>query len=240
MTDSFDPRFQRPRLTEEECRIALAALEERTGILHADLADWMIPGIIEGDWANEGAGRTITAWKNAGELLSVEDKRKLGVNTRIKLCWPLVETLTAKGLQDVNESMNAIFMAPIQARSHDRPGVTVAKVAAGASQAQLDYINSRPQRLSAVTDNRTCAAAKAANGTVYPAGEHPPLPLPGCDALSCRCTYVTHFPKRVALEPAALAEPAAPDPVAAAAPTTPEPIPAPPTKRPGFFKRLFG
>lgn len=240
MTDSFDPRFQRPRLTEEECRAALAALAERTGILDADHADWMIPGIIEGDWSNAGAGPTITAWKNTGDPVSLEDKRKMGLNTRVKLGWPLVQTLTAKGLMDLNESLSAIFMAPIMARNRARPNVSVATEAAGTSQAQLDYINSRPQRLSAVMDNRTCAAAKAADGTVYPAGEHPALPLPGCDALSCRCMYVTHFPKRAAVEPAAPTETSAPALAAEAAPAAPEPMPAPPTKRPGFFKRLFG
>lgn len=203
MTDSFDPRFQRPRLTDEECRAALAALEERTGILQADLADWMIPGIIEGDWANEGSSRTITAWKNAGELLTAEQKRSMGINPRVKLCWPLVETLTAKGLQDVNESLNAIFNAPILARNRDRPGVTVAKLAAGDVRQNAHYLNSKPQRLVAVKDSRTCAAALAENGTVYPPGVRPMLPLPGCDALSCRCTFVTHFPKRDPAEVAA-------------------------------------
>lgn len=191
--------------TVEECRAALAALADRTGILEADKADWMIPGIIEGDWANAGSGPTITAWKNTGDLVSVEDKRRMTLNTRVKLSWPLVETLTGKGLVDLNESLEGIYAAPIEARNRARPNVSVASEAAGSSQAMIDYINSKPQRLSAVMDNRTCAVAKAAHGTVYAAGQHPALPLPGCDALSCRCTYVTHYPKRDPAETAAVA-----------------------------------
>lgn len=213
MTDT-DPRFQPARLTEADVRAALAALAERTGILRVDRADWMISGIIEGDASNMGAGPTITAWKNHDELLTVEEKRSLGINTRVKICRALADTLTEKGLADVNESLSAIFMAPIFARSRDNPkaGYTPEMIAATAGIEA--YQQSQPQRLSAVTDTRTCAVALAAHGTVYPPGTAPALPLEGCDAISCRCTLLTwnDAMARRHAEPQAQTAPASPSP----------------------------
>jgi hypothetical protein len=180
MTD-FDPRFQPPSLDDEQVRASLAALAARTGILHPERAEWMIPGIIEGASSNMGPGPTITAWKNFDELLTAAEKRHLGINPRVKVCRMLAFTLTERGLEDINASLSAIFAAPMRAA---RP----ADYNEGSSGTQ-------PQRLSAVQDSRTCAVALALHGTVFPAGTAPSLPLDGCDALSCRCMFVTSYPQ---------------------------------------------
>lgn len=51
----------------------------------------------------------------------------------------------------------------------------------------------RPNRLSAVTDKRTCAAAIALHKTVFPIGGEPTLPLPECDVWHCRCSFIGHY-----------------------------------------------
>lgn len=56
----------------------------------------------------------------------------------------------------------------------------------------------RPNRLSAVADKRTCAAAIAMHKTVFPIGEEPALPLTECDAWHCRCSFIGHYQRRTA------------------------------------------
>lgn len=177
MHDGFDPRFQRPRLTEDSVRESLAQLAERTANFHADRAEWMIADIIEGDWSNMGSGPTITAWKNHDRLLTAEEKRALGINPRVKVCERIVDTLTAKGLEDVNETLVSIFTAPIFARGHAR-----SLSRAGETGWKL--------RLSVVQDARTCRIAKAEHGRLFDPALAPDLPLPGCDAASCRCSLL--------------------------------------------------
>ena len=41
-----------------------------------------------------------------------------------------------------------------------------------------------------------CAAARAVSGQRYLSSEAPQLPLPGCDAVRCKCRYLHHVDRR--------------------------------------------
>lgn len=49
-------------------------------------------------------------------------------------------------------------------------------------------------------DERTCQAVRAYDGRAIDPDEVPELPVPGCDAETCRCIYGNVFDDQVALD----------------------------------------
>jgi hypothetical protein len=140
-------------MSPEFVRASIAALARRTGILHPDRAEWMVPLIIEADQSGLPLDRAI-----------LKDAR-------------LPETLTETGMTNPGEAVAAIIRCAPFARNHARDRETGAKTG-------------NPQRFTPVKDKRTCQAAIARHGQVFPQGSEPMLPLPECDAWNCRCTFI--------------------------------------------------
>jgi hypothetical protein len=97
---AYDPRFTPPRMTAEFVRDAIKGLAARTGLLHADRADWMIDLIIEGDQSGIPPDRTI-----------IKDPR-----------FP--ETLSEVGMADPAWALAAILRAAPFARDQERNRAT--------------------------------------------------------------------------------------------------------------------
>lgn len=66
--------------------------------------------------------------------------------------------------------------------------------AAGASAKLTD--GSKFHAVSLNTGSNACQEARTTEGTRYLAGSAPRLPLPGCDAADCQCSFVHHTDRR--------------------------------------------
>jgi hypothetical protein len=178
-------------------------LADRTGIFYPDKAEWMIPDLIGVHGAGLGAGAFLTRVKNAGELLSADQKRAMGINPRIKIGDRAAVTLTRKGLEDVNESLSAIFMEPM---------MLIFRRAAHHDAVDLGC----PMSLSIHSANTVCLAALEQHGKLYAAGEAPTMPLPACDRICCGCVFRADYDARQAVASATASgadcEPASPPP----------------------------
>jgi hypothetical protein len=175
-------------MNEEQVRDALVRLNHRHQLLMEDHIDWMLPYIIEGDQTGIGTTAIARQLKNHDEDIGIETKKRLGLRGNVKLSTSLYLTLTPKAYADLETSLAAIINCASFFRNRERDRVTALKL-------------NRPQRMSAVLDSRTCAAAKAMHSTIFEPGDEPHLPLPECDVLACRCTFIGHYPKAGAPAP---------------------------------------
>lgn len=60
---------------------------------------------------------------------------------------------------------------------------------------RLSRIGGRYHCVEVRSRGKPCAAAQALTGKRFLSNTAPPIPLPGCTALSCRCAYI-HFEDR--------------------------------------------
>ena len=97
----------------------------------------------------------------------------------------LPDVLTETGMTNPGEAVAAIIRCAPFARNHTRDREAGAKTG-------------HPQRFTPVKDKRTCQAAIARHGEVFPQGSEPMLPLPECDAWNCRCTFIGWSPSMAA------------------------------------------
>lgn len=75
-----------------------------------------------------------------------------------------------------------------------------AKPPAGSSKRAARYWITNPYHAVSIvpTPAQACAAVKSLAGRRSLSTEAPPIPLPGCDALVCRCAYKHHDDRRSA------------------------------------------
>jgi hypothetical protein len=178
---------------------ALQQLAARTGTFHPERARWMIPDLIACHAAGYGPSGFAARVRREGQVLSAEEKRNLGINPRFKVTDRLVETLTERGLADINATLSAIFMAPLIVILRESNIKEAAELGT-----QVRFI--APARESA------CAAALALSYTSFDPDKAPPIPLEGCDCISCGCMVYAQQPPFEMPPPNAAPAPAAPPP----------------------------
>ena len=149
----------------------------RKGLINADAAGWLAPyvqSIYQGERALKDVARTI---RSEGRQLTPDEKKALGANTRANLGERIVAELTESGLKDPLRAIEYTLHAALFAAYRERDRLMHSK---------------RPQedlRFVVVSDDRTCQEALGLYNTVFKQSNAPSLPLPGCQADICRCSY---------------------------------------------------
>lgn len=111
------------------------------------------------------------------DTLTVAEKRALGLNTRMKYRRDFIACFEPASLATIEPKA---YISDLQLnafhRAARRDGLS------GLRKLGIDEVE-----LRCVGDGRDCAAARR---RVYRIDEAPELPLAGCDARYCRCTYI--------------------------------------------------
>jgi len=113
----------------------------------------------------------------SGKPLELDEKKRLGINGRMKYGRDYIETLTEKGLE--NDASVRFFKASYNQAS----GI----VARQYKIAEYKRAGVGPVRISPSHDQRDCRAIAKYPGKALPIDEIPALPLPECNAEYCRC-----------------------------------------------------
>jgi hypothetical protein len=116
-------------------------------------------------------------------MILADDQSGLPPDRQVLADPRLDEALTDLGNTNPAWAVAAITLAPRFAANHQEQ-----------RRAAVEF--GRPNRLSAVLDQRTCEAAKALHRAVFEIGTEPELPLPDCDVWHCRCMLVGHYTPR--------------------------------------------
>jgi hypothetical protein len=113
------------------------------------------------------------------DTLSVTEKRNLGLNLGMEVSREMIDFMTSSGIKQPNVKTiiqdyyiihSTIIMNNFHLMRYKKEGIS--------------YI-----RITCVHDEKDCAASQDVNGKIYPMEKVPRLPLPGCKAPFCRCTY---------------------------------------------------
>ena len=114
------------------------------------------------------------------DCLTLEEKKKLGLNTRAKYSRELINGLTEKGLstEDPNELVKNTWLANMH------------KVSRKYKLQELKDAGFKYVKILHCNDERDCKAVKLCKKR-WPIDEVPELPLPNCNSPYCRCMYVS-------------------------------------------------
>lgn len=112
-------------------------------------------------------------------LLSLEEKRHYGINTRIKIPRLYFECLSNSGIHQENpkELLENIF--------HQASGI----ISRQESLNETRKLGIKFVKILPAGDERDCMAIKKWSGRI-PIDEAPELPLPECNSSYCRCVFV--------------------------------------------------
>ena len=118
--------------------------------------------------------------KTYGTLLEIDDKKELGINPRLKVCWEYVNILTPEGIKNIESAHYYLKLQAkfIKKRKEDLVGIF-----------SLQNIENHKIGICSCFDERDCACVHEYKGLLLNPDQIPPLPLPGCDADWCRCGY---------------------------------------------------
>jgi hypothetical protein len=116
---------------------------------------------------------------NYNDCLSLEEKKNLGLNTRQKFSREFIETLSEKGLSHPNpkDILKIIYLKHFHS-IHRKYELL-----------HLKSIGLKTVKISDCRDERDCKAIKRLKKT-WLIDKVPELPLPGCTAEYCRCSYI--------------------------------------------------
>ena len=113
------------------------------------------------------------------DVLALEEKRLMGLNTREKISREMVDFLTETGKKEVGMKY---FIPTLKTKySHI--------IMNGYHLARYKDDGVKFIKISRMNDGRDCEASKAIDGKIYPIDEVPALPLPDCTEPYCRCMY---------------------------------------------------
>ena len=178
----------------EKAEIEKALID--SGLFKADASNW-IPKIILSN-IDKGSKVIDLAIRKHGVPLSVEEKRQHGIRGNAKVSKEYLLSLTDEGKKD---PIRAAFIA-VQPILHKWSMRRIKAIVSNTMQlnkqnqkAKTSYIEMEIE-LCCAKDDRTCKAALELDGTRFPQGEAPDLPLPDCDSEYCRCLFLYHTKKR--------------------------------------------
>jgi hypothetical protein len=114
------------------------------------------------------------------DCLMLDEKKVLGLNPRQKFSRGFVDTLTPAGLTqpDPKRILEILYYRNFHAISGKYE----------LSRLKRDGI--KKVKISDCGDDRDCSMVKKMAAKVWPINEVPALPLPGCTAEYCRCSYI--------------------------------------------------
>ena len=112
-------------------------------------------------------------------ILTVDEKKKLGLNTRMKYSKKFIEYFDPESFKTIEpkDTLECMHLDAFYRVSRKDDLLNYKKE--GFKKVKID----------AIRDCLTCDKAKRLRGKVYRIEEVPELPLPGCDSPYCRCTY---------------------------------------------------
>lgn len=140
------------------------------------LPQWMVTAAEQWLGANRSS---VVPLRNTGEPLDKDEKRALGVSTNAKLGRDYVDALSEAGRAD--RPLRAIEVCLHRARNRRARKRTLQQAAESGGEASIQIVTADEQR--------RCQAVDAIADQVYRLSEVPRLPVDGCDALDCACTY---------------------------------------------------
>jgi hypothetical protein len=118
-----------------------------------------------------------------GRVLSLEEKKALGLNSRRKYAAEFIALFDTAKLADTNPS-EAFRRCYMDAVNHARSGAEFERMRA---------LGIKTVKLLDPFSGNGCRAAKH-GAREYPIDAAPSLPLPGCDQDYCRCIYIAKVP----------------------------------------------
>ena len=118
---------------------------------------------------------------NKNDCLTLEEKKALGLNTRRKYSRELINVLTPKGLssENPNKLLENIWYANYN------------KVSRKYELNRLKALGLKYVEILDCCDEKDCKAIRRCR-KIWLIDEVPELPLPGCDADYCRCSYIAY------------------------------------------------
>ena len=151
------------------------AAAETSGYFKPDI----LPVIAEKIRALSVPGYAYSGPFDKEDVLSLEEKKALGLNTRRKYSRELINGLTEKGIaaENPNDLLKNLFMQ------------SCGKVSRKYELARLKELGLKYVQIIDCEDARDCKAVKRCKKR-WLIDEVPELPLSGCDAEYCRCQYV--------------------------------------------------
>lgn len=111
-------------------------------------------------------------------ILTVDEKKKLGLNSRMKYSKKFIEYFDPKSFKTIEPKDTLEFMRLDAFYRVSRKNDLLNYKKLGIKKVKID----------AIADVRTCNNIKRLK-KIYNIDEVPELPLPGCDSSYCRCTY---------------------------------------------------
>jgi hypothetical protein len=114
------------------------------------------------------------------DCLSLEEKKALGLNSRQKFSREFIDALSEKGMShpDPKDILKVIYLKHFHS-IHRKYELL-----------RMKRIGIKTVKIEDCGDERDCKAIKRLK-KVWPIDEVPELPLPGCTAEYCRCTYIS-------------------------------------------------
>ncbi|QEO57554.1 hypothetical protein [Francisella marina] len=113
--------------------------------------------------------------KTNGVLLTVDEKKNLGLNTRERYGWDYINMLTKKGLKNADKALRLVYINSM----HRKYRKDTFK--------DLSLFNSDKDRFTISTNNE-CKKCSNIKNNKYKLEELPIFPLSGCDQ-ECQCSY---------------------------------------------------
>jgi len=163
-------------------------LIEQSGLFKTDSFDWILEIILNNMDASSSAIDLMI--RTTGELISSEEKKKLGLRANAKISNKYLNSLTDKGREDILGSAFLVIHRILHAYNILREHEQILKLVPDAKdtyEAEVMVINNEGDEDE---DGGTCKAAMALQGKRFKFDEAPDLPLPTCDADSCRCMFL--------------------------------------------------
>ena len=120
------------------------------------------------------------------DLLTIEEKKALGLNSRMKYSREFIDLFEPSALKliEPNSTLSNMRISA-KNRAHSRTEIRKMK--------RLGFI--REVKICPVRDAGDCKKIKNFR-KVYSIDEVPELPIPGCDSSLCRCMYIAIIPSR--------------------------------------------
>jgi|GEM_PF-2190867 len=179
-------------MTEQEVELERQYNEEIMNLLEATIATSgffraeKIPELMAKlRGASVPFGRTNTSVAFDGDvILTVDEKRALGLNTRMKYSKTFIEYFDASALKTIEPKATPECM-------HLDAFHRVSRKKELLSLKKLGFV--KQVKIVPVGDSRDCKKIKRFK-KIYSMEEVPELPVPGCDAPFCRCMYEAIIP----------------------------------------------
>jgi hypothetical protein len=173
------------RQSEEEVMKLLEASVIASGYFRQEKIPELI-SILRGD--SDPFGRTNTKVAFDGDsFLTVEEKRKLGLNTRMKYSKKFIEYFDPTSFKTIEpkDALECMHLDAFHRVSRKKELLKLKK---------LGFVEK--VKIVPVGDLLDCKGIKQLR-KIYNIEEVPELPLPGCDASFCRCYYEAIIPNDV-------------------------------------------